>query len=383
MPDEELRLLIFHASVGTGHIAAAEALGEWCGALRPGSEIMKKDLLRYAPKWLARSVRSSYLAMARRYPWIWERLYKDTDVRSGVAARFWNGLGRGVSRACLKKLMAEVKTFKPNVVLTTHFFGMSALLDVWEHSIPIYFVATDYATHLLQRDPRFDGWFVGSEEASRQFRADNVPSCDATVKNFGIPVSRSYSEPPDRGKSRKKLSVGDGEVLVSITGGGIGAGAMDVIADSMLDRKDWRVEILCGANRSMYETLRDKYYPFKNVNVCSYVNNMQDYYAASDMVVLKPGGLSAAEATACGAAILLMDPLPGVERYNCEYLLEHGAARKIYEIRRTGEQVEELIASPLEIQRMRENAKALGKRNAARDIINWLIESLNEGMNVV
>ena len=81
MPSDVIRLVILHASGGTGHTAAAEALREWCSALYPESEVMCRDLLSYAPAWLAGCVKSSYLAMARGYPWIWERLYNDSDSR--------------------------------------------------------------------------------------------------------------------------------------------------------------------------------------------------------------------------------------------------------------------------------------------------------------
>jgi processive 1,2-diacylglycerol beta-glucosyltransferase len=371
MPRDIMRLVILHASVGTGHTAAAEALREWCLALCPESEVMFRDLLSYAPSWLAKCVKSSYLAMARGYPWIWERLYKDSDSRSSL----WNWLGRAVSRPCLAKLLAEMRMFRPHAVIATHFFGMSALLDNWEHGAPIYFVGTDYATHCLQRDPRFDGWFVGSGEASRQYRADRIPAPERTVMDFGIPIARAYSEPPDRAEARGRLDVGGETVMVSITGGGIGAGALDIIASSMLEKADWRIEVLCGSNRRAYETLRDKYYPFKQVNVRGYVNNMWDYYAASDIVVAKPGGLTAAEGTASGAVMLLMDPLPGVERYNCDYLLEHGAARKIYEVRKTGEQIEEILSSPSEARRLSERAKAIGRPFAARDIIEAVADA--------
>ncbi|MDR1885871.1 MAG: hypothetical protein LBQ56_06310 [Synergistaceae bacterium] len=376
MPQGGIRLAVFHASVGTGHTAAAMAIREWCLALYPESEVMFRDLMNYAPRWLDGCVTSSYLFLARRHPWMWERLYRDTDVRSGLVSGFWNGLGRGISRAFLGKLHHEVREFRPDAVITTHFFGMSALLDTWEHSVPIYYAGTDYATHLLQRDPRFDGWFVGSEEAARQYRADSIPASEVTVKNFGIPVAKVYSRPPDREASRHALEVGNGTVMVTITGGGIGAGALGVVADSMLDHTEWRVEVLCGDNTRAYETMRDKYFPFKHMNVRGYVKDMQNYYAASDVVVMKPGGLTAAEAASCGAVMLLLDPLPGVERYNCDYLLEQGAARKIYENRRAGEQIGDILKSPSELRRLRLRARTVGRPFAARDIVRFVAESV-------
>jgi processive 1,2-diacylglycerol beta-glucosyltransferase len=376
MRRDEINLAIFHATVGTGHTTAAKALSEWCRALYPDAKVEVVDILNYVPRWLDSLITSMYLLMVRGCPWTWERLYKDTDIRSGIISGFWNKLGRGISRACIRKLIEDLNAFRPDAVITTHFFGMSVLLDNWEHSTPIYFVNTDYATHLLQRDPRFDGWFVGSGEAVRQYGADSIPAIDITVKNFGIPITMEYSRLPDRTAARAALNVGDDAVMVTVTGGGIGVGSLEAVTDSMLDRSDWYVELICGDNAKEHDRLRDKYFPFKHINVRGFVNNMRDYYAASDVLVLKPGGLTSAEATAAGAVMLLLEPLPGVERYNCDYLLERGAARKIYENRRVGEQIDEILKSPPEMARLRANALALGRPFAARDIIRSVIEPL-------
>ena len=145
----------------------------------------------------------------------------------------------------------------------------------------------------------------------------------------------------------------------------------------MLDCTDWRVEIVCGNNKRMFEALRKRYYPFKHIIVRRFLGNIRDYYAASDVVVLKPGGLSAAETLAMGCALLLLDPLPGQERYNCDYLLERGAARRVYENRRVGELIKELLESGEELERMRANARAIGRPFAARDILRVVMEELD------
>jgi processive 1,2-diacylglycerol beta-glucosyltransferase len=383
MSRDGIRLTILHATVGTGHTVAAKALSEWCRLLYPDSEVEIVDLLNYVPRLLDTLITSAYLSLARRYPWAWERLYKDTDVRSGIAAGFWSRLGGMLSWAGVRKLIRDLDEFKPDAVITTHFFGMPALLGSWEHSTPIYFVNTDYATHLLQRDPRFDGWFAGSDEAVRQYHADGIPAIEITVKNFGIPISRAYSRLPDRAAARASLDVRGDAAMVTVTGGGIGGGSLGVVADSMLDHPDWHVEVICGDNAREYNKLRDKYFPFKHINVRGFVNNMQDYYVASDVVVIKPGGLTSAEAAAAGAVMLLLEPLPGVERYNCDYLLEHGAARKIYENRRVGEQVEEILKSPSEMKRLRVNALELGRPFAARDIIRSVVEPILAGNHIL
>lgn len=380
----KIKVVVFYATVGTGHKAAAAALAEWCRAEYPASEVLCRDLLDYVPGWIRWCVTRTYLFMARRAPWMWGRLYAATDraPRPGWRASFWDDLHRTVSRVYLRYLFEEVDAFDPDAILVTHFFGMSALLDRWEHRTPIFYVDTDYISHAQQRDPRFDGWFVASGESARQHRADGIPSPELTVKDCGIPIARAYSALPAKEAARRKLDIAESAVTILIAGGGIGAGALGAVADSMLERSQeegWHVEILCGSNRGLYDSLHGKYFPFRNVAVRKFVHNIHDYYAASDVIVLKPGGLSAAEATACGCAILLLDPLPGQEQYNCDYLLERGAARRIYETRRVGEQIAELLERPEELERLRANARALGRPQAAREILRAVAEGRAQG----
>lgn len=372
------RIAIFHASVGTGYTAAARALGECWKALYPDTEVLTRDILGYLPAWLRKGVAASFLGMARRSPWLWERIYQDTDVmvRHNFMSAFWRDLHGSISKGYLKKAFSDLDKFDPDAVLVTHFFGMSALLDKWEHRTPIYFVDTDYATHSMQRDPRFDGWFVGSEESARQHRADNIPTPDVTVKDVGIPISPAYETPLSREEARRRLGFDDDRPTILIAGGGIGAGPLEIAAGSMVDCTEFRIEVVCGQNTRSYERIRDKYYPFKHIAVHGFVEDMRNYYAASDVVLLKPGGISLAEASASGAALLILDPLPGLEGYNCDYALQNGAARRVFENRRAGELVAELLKNPDRLNEMRARARALARPDAARRIVFSVMDVL-------
>jgi processive 1,2-diacylglycerol beta-glucosyltransferase len=362
--------------MGFGHKTAAEALCEWCHALFPASATMCRDVLDYVPKLMRGSIVSCYNAMMSKTPWMWDRMYKNTEAASGrhPVSMLWNDLHKSMSKTWMKHLFAEMDRLKPQAVFSTHYLGMSALLDKWEHEIPIYFVGTDYLSHSLQRDPRFSGWFVGSEEAARQHRADAVPTSEHSVKNFGIPISRDYLVPPTRSEARRMLQVDEARRMATVIGGGVGASVLDDVAGSLIDLPDWKIAIICRDNKRAFERLRDKYFPFRHITVTDSVPNVADYYAASDVVVMNPNGVQMAEASTAGAAMLLLDPLPGAERDNCDYALERGAARKIYENRRVGELLGELMGQKDELSAMKFRARRLSRPNAAMDILTWAMD---------
>jgi processive 1,2-diacylglycerol beta-glucosyltransferase len=374
----DYRIAIFYASVGAGHKAAAEALKEWCEVEYPGASVFCKDVLDYVPRWVRWSAVSAYLSMARNYPWLWHRFYRSADRQSGreLFADFWEDIHKSIGRAYVKHLIRDIDEFSPDAILVSHFFGMPSLLDKWDRGVPIYYVGTDYISHRLHRDPRYDGWFVGSAESARQHKADKVPTSELAVRDFGIPISRKFLTQPRREDARKRLEVDDGAVMVLVSGGSMGAGPLGVIADSMLDCSDWRVDVVCGENAAMMDILRDKYYPFKHVNVHGVVDDIRDYYAASDVVILKPCGVSCAEALAMESPILLMDPLPGNEQYNCDYLLEQGAALRLFENRSAGERIIELLDSSNELASVSRRAGEIARPSAAKDILAFVIERI-------
>ena len=56
---------------------------------------------------------------------------------------------------------------------------------------------------------------------------------------------------------------------------------------------------------------------------------MHELMAAADVVMTKPGGLTTSEALACGTAIVVVNPIPGQESRNSDFLLENNAAIKV------------------------------------------------------
>ena len=106
----------------------------------------------------------------------------------------------------------------------------------------------------------------------------------------------------------------------------------------------------------------------KNVRIEGFVSNMEDYYAAADAAVMKPGGLSASEALCAGLPMLLIDPVPGQEELNMAYLTSNGAAWPLPRPSRAAESVVALFAGEA-AQRMSAAAKELARPEAADEII--------------
>src|SRR5207245_4203476 len=99
--------------------------------------------------------------------------------------------------------------------------------------------------------------------------------------------------------------------------------------------------------------------------------------AVSDLVLSKPGGLTSSEALAMGKPLFILNPIPGQEAANSDFLLERGAAAKVNRVEDLPYRLEKLLGSDKLVE-MAAAAKALGRPNAAQQICRVVLERMTE-----
>ncbi|MFZ4395208.1 MAG: hypothetical protein ACOYOU_06215 [Kiritimatiellia bacterium] len=67
--------------------------------------------------------------------------------------------------------------------------------------------------------------------------------------------------------------------------------------------------------------------------------------------------------------MIVIDPIPGQEQRNCEYLLEAGAALRLFEVEDAPYKIETLLSDAPRRARMSQQARALGHPQAAAEIM--------------
>ena len=66
----------------------------------------------------------------------------------------------------------------------------------------------------------------------------------------------------------------------------------------------------------------------QRAHIIGYTDEIDAWMACADIAVSKPGGLTTSECLARGVAMIVVNPIPGQEFCNSDYLLENGAALK-------------------------------------------------------
>ena len=99
-----------------------------------------------------------------------------------------------------------------------------------------------------------------------------------------------------------------------------------------------------------------------------FTDQMHELMAVADLVVTKPGGLTSSEALASGAAMVIVNPIPGQEARNSDYLLEHCAAIKVNNTPTLAPKVTELLQNPARLAQLKAAARSIGHPRAAFQI---------------
>jgi len=363
-----MRILIATVTAGAGHLQAASALQEAWRDLRPRDEIEVLDVLDFTPKLYRKVYVDTYLKLVERAPDLWAHMFKKTDDPEYL--RKLKRVRGALSQLTTTKFVSRVERFKPEIVFCTHYMPSEIVgrlrVEGGTSATPLVAsVVTDFEAHALWMQPGVDLYFVAAEETKARLVARGLKADRIVVT--GIPISARFSKSLDAAAIRKQLGIRDDLPVLLVLGGGFGMGPVTRIFRE-LNRVPMSMHILivCGRNDELRReaAVTDSRHPAR---VFGFVDNMQELMAVSHLVITKPGGLTTSEALALGKPLFILDPIPGQEAANSDFLLENGAAAKANRVEDLPFRVEKLFAAR-KLEELASNARKLGRPNAAPEI---------------
>lgn len=374
-----MRVLIATVTAGGGHLAAAAALEEAWKAVRPKDGLQRVDVLDYTPRFFRKAYSQGYVKMVEHAPELYGAVFRRTDNASLV--RRMTRLRRALSLLPAARFISFLKRLKPDIVVCPHFLPLEILGHLqgrggaWK---PPYLVCvvTDFEAHALWMEPAVRLYCVAAEETAGRLAVRGVDP--AAVAVTGIPVAGKFSLPVAAAVARRQLGLRDDLPVVLVLSGGFGMGPVAKIL-AALDNSGEQMQLIvvCGRNRDLRRDLagRDRRHP---TQVLGFVENMHELMAAADLILTKPGGLTSSEALAVGKPLVILDPIPGQETANADFLLERGAAVKLNSVDDLPFRVERLLGSR-KLASMADAAKALGRPGAARAVCEEAVRRAGAG----
>ena len=74
-----MKILIFYASYGGGHLNAAKSIDACLRKMNPELNIELIDCMKYVNIALEKITTAAYRQMAKKLPWAWGRIYSDSQ----------------------------------------------------------------------------------------------------------------------------------------------------------------------------------------------------------------------------------------------------------------------------------------------------------------
>jgi processive 1,2-diacylglycerol beta-glucosyltransferase len=283
-----------------------------------------------------------------------------------------------VERVNLGKFLRFLQEGSWDVIVNTHFLPaelIAGLRSKARLNTPHVTVTTDFETHRLWVNQPCDHYFTATEEGAINLAQWGVPGADITVT--GIPIHPAFSKCRDQRECRDQHGLtGDRPVILQLAGG-FGVGPIEGLFDAVLAVEiPLELVVVTGRNEVLQQRLQKRTPPSRHrVHVLGFTTQMDELMTAADLVMTKPGGLTTSEALACGAALVVVNPIPGQESRNSDFLLENAAAIKINNVGTLPYKLTQLLRAPERIAQLRQNARKLGKPDAAfrvaRTVLGW------------
>ena len=366
------KILIFYASFGGGHLSAAKSIENYLLKNYTEIDVELIDCMKYVNKAFEKISTTAYKEMAKKMPWAWGKIYSSSQ--KGPLAHISSKANSFMAIRLLKLLREK----NPDIVISTHPFGSqmcSYLKRKKKVDFKIATIMTDFKSH--------DQWLVGSDYTDYFFVSNTNMQKELKEKNIdenkvivtGIPVREEFLIPHNNEQTLNDLEFSKEKKIVLLFGGGeFGLGKeMTLNVFECLLNKCINTQIIAisGKNEAMklnFENLVKKYSREQDVRIFEYTNKVADYMSIANLVVTKPGGLTSSESLVSHLPMVLINPIPGQEEENAEFLESKKVAKWIKKDDDINFIMNILVNDDIILNNMRENTYLIAKPNATENI---------------
>ena len=381
-----MKVLILLTDTGGGHHRASLALKEPIEK-DSNNEVMIEDALMYSSRFLHFVVTGLYMFFAKKAPKLYGRLYNTAD-KVTVIDKAVHGIASFYSRK-LGKLITE---FQPDCIISCHAFCsemVSALKKKGKTKTLLFNIITDFAAHAAYINNDVDAYIVANDDMVHQLREQY--SVDGTIIHpLGIPIYESFYRKEDPVLMREKLGLNPYKKTVLMMAGSFGVtNILDIYKNLNRNPGDYQLVVVTGKNEKLFSAFRtmvkNGVIPSKKGNhikvkiptkLCYFVDNIEDYMSAGDVIITKPGGLTVSEAMAKEIPMAIFRSYDGQEKDNAEYLLRHNLAITLKDGKECAKQLNALINDDEALDTMKNNIRTFKKNNSSKNIYRLIKEKL-------
>ena len=370
-------VIIAHASVGSGHRSAAQAVSQamqdLCGNhpnLPADAEIAVLDILDWGyVRFDGDKTANVTVAFNSIYDFTWHYFL--------TGRLLWGG-GWGWSPCMFKPFSRLVEKRKPIAIVATHIVAANAAVAarmVTRQKFPVVCVPTDYGAEGLWPHLDCDLFCAADDEMVKELLPRKVPADH--IKVTGIPVRKGFAEPYDRAETLKGFGLPEDKINAIVMAGARLAQPympfreiVNKILPKLSEFPNMHFSFLAGADAEYAQKLKDYFEETNttNVTVFNYIENIPGLMEASDMIIAKSGGLATTECLCAKLPLILVGKSYGQERANTLTVTAAGAAVKAETPEELLAELAYIHANPDRLDTMLSGGETLRRPYAARDV---------------
>jgi processive 1,2-diacylglycerol beta-glucosyltransferase len=370
------RILILSASVGAGHMRAAQAVEAALSELAPDATVRNIDVLTLTNAAFRRVYGKAYLDLVNKAPHVLGLLYDMMD-KPVKPKNPGDRLRLLMEKMNLTRFSAMITESQWDVVVNTHFLSaeiIASLRNRGKLTQRQITVTTDFETHRLWVNQPTEHYTTATTEGAAYLASYGVPREHTSV--VGIPIHPAFSRKIDREACLQTHGLSGDRPIILQLAGGFGVGPIAELYQGLLSiQQPLQIIVVTGKNADAKTELEQLPVPARHRSkIMGFTDQIHELMAVADLVLSKPGGLTTSETLASGAAMAIVNPIPGQESRNSDYLLENGAAIKINNLATMPVKLEELLSDKPRLESLKANAKRLARPTAAYDVAKMALE---------
>lgn len=370
-------VVIMHASVGSGHKSAANAIAEAFTNLGTLIDIPDNLQVEVLDVLDFGRIRFDGNKTASMFTGATRPIY-DLTWRYTLTGRLLWGGGTGWSRVMFPKFNEYVRDKQPIAVICTHITAANVAVGarmITGCSYPVVCVPTDYEVEGWWPHLETDLFCVANESMAETLRPRKVK--ESHIKLTGIPVRTGFTTEYDRDEQIGRFGLPKDKVNVLVM-----AGAslpqpyvrmrqeLDKTLPFLRSLETMNFVFLPGKDKEYSDRLKGIFQGMglDNAMVLDYVEDMPALMNAADLAILKSGGLSVTECLCAKLPMLLLGKSYGQEKANTQMLTSMGASMHATTARELIATLRYIDAHPESLKALLINGASLRRPDAANDI---------------
>ncbi|MCX7614610.1 MAG: glycosyltransferase [Clostridiales bacterium] len=370
-----MKILILSVTAGGGHYATARAMED---ALKnKGADVKVVDIYKYINHFLFSIIDKGCAFSTSRAPDIYGAIYGYLENKNRPQFDF--DVLQLVNALCAFRFESFIENFDPDAIICTHVFAAQIINELKKRnkiSTPVVGIITDYTIHPYWGSVSHIDYIVLASELL-VYRAISRGISKDRIQTFGIPIHQKFNKKMEKTEARRLLDLPENGRMILIMSGSLGQGDMLDISKQIhrIDSKIIQV-IVCGKNKKLFTKLSSYKNELlvDNLHVYGFVDNIDIMMDACDCIITKPGGLTVSETLAKRLPMIVIDPIPGHEERNTEFLLNNGVCLEVTKTFPLEEAIYYMFESPKRISMMSEYMGELAHSDSTEELSDFIME---------